>query len=145
MIDKPFLKVTLMSDALPPQDLDFINLNDIDTAPPTIPAQEYHVKIVEGQIKQNKEKTGYYFSYRAVVQSGEYAGDSVFGMWSFKDNALWKMKKDFKAMQYEPPGGHPKKEDLIGFEGIAKVYERPRKDDPKVKENGIDRWISPIT
>ena len=139
---KPFTTVTIMSEM--PKDLDFINLNDINTAPPTIPAAEYHLKIVEGQIRENKEKTGYYFSYRAVVQSGEHAGDSVFGMWSFKENALWKMKKDFKAMQYMPPDGRPRKEDLIGFEGVAKVTEKPRRDDPAQKENQIDRWISPI-
>lgn len=146
---KPLLTITIMSET--PKDLDFINLNDIASAPPTIPAQEYHMKIVEGQIRENKNKDGFYFSYRAVVQSGEYAGESVFGMWSFKDAALWKLKKDFKAMGYNPPDGKPKKDDLIGFEGIAKVYKRPRRDDTrdipdaeKEQENGIDRWISPI-
>jgi hypothetical protein len=127
-----------------PKDLDFINLNDINTAPPTVPAAEYHLKIVEGQIRENKEKTGYYFSYRAVIQSGEHAGDSIFGLWSFKEEALWKMKKDFKAMGYLPANGRPKIEDLIGFEGLAKIVEKPRNDDPEQKENKIDKWIAPV-
>lgn len=139
---KPLFKIKIMSET--PKDLDFINLNDISAAPPTIPTNEYHLKIVEGQIKENKAKDGFYFSYRAVVQSGEYAGDSIFGMWSFKDTALWKIKRDFKSMGYNPPDGRPHKEDLIGYEGIAKVTEKPRNDDPTEKENRIDKWIAPI-
>lgn len=131
-----------MSEA--PKDLDFINLNDINTAPPTIPAAEYHLKIVEGQIRENNAKDGYYFSYRTVVQSGEHAGDSVFGMWSFKQTALWRMKKDFVAMEYAPADGRPRKEDLIGFEGIGKVALRPKKNDPDTMENQVEKWIAPI-
>lgn len=138
----PLTTITIMSET--PKDLDFINLNDISTAPPTVPEGEYHVKIVEGEIKENKAKDGYYFNYRVVIQSGEHAGDSVFGMWSFKEKALWKMKKDFKAMQYSPPDGRPRKDDIVGFEGIAKVYNKPRKDDPEQRDNGVDKWISPI-
>lgn len=126
------------------KDIDFLNLNDLSSGPPTVPKAEYHLKIVEAEFKQNQAKDGYYVRYRTVIQSGEHAGDSVYSMWSLKEKWIWKMNKDFKAMGYAPAGGKPSVKDLIGFEGIAAVSEKPKKDDPKTKENSIDRWIGPI-
>lgn len=144
---KPFLRVDLMSDA--PNDIDYINLNDINLAPDTIPPAEYHVKIVEADVRENKAKDGFYVNYRAVVQSGPHAGFSVFAMWSLKNTAAWRLKKDFRAMEYDPPNGVPHLADLIGFEGIAKVKDDIRKDKDTGEPTGekkstIDRWIGPL-
>lgn len=126
-----------------PKDIDFINLNDISSGPELIPEAEYHLKIVDGELKENKAKDGYYINYRTVVQSGEYAGRSIFSMWSLKDTAAWRMKKDFKAMGYAPPGGVPHLADLFGFEGVAKV--KIVKSEGYDDKNSVDRWIAPLS
>lgn len=126
-----------------PQDIDFINLDDISDGSETIPAGDYHMKIIEAELKENKAKDGFYINTRNVVQSGEHAGYSVFGMWSLKPTATWKMKRDFKAMGYAPPGGKPHLADLIGFEGIAHVSVRPPKDG-YAEKNDMERWLSPL-
>lgn len=144
---KPFIKVTLVDQNVP-LDIDFINLDDIASAPPVIPQAEYHVKIVEAVLKENKAKDGYYVSYRVVVQSGEHAGYSTFGMWSLKPTAAWRLKKDFKAMAYSPPDGKPHLADLIGFEGICLVQQEPVKDangqaTGEVR-NSVKQWVAPL-
>ncbi len=126
------------------KDIDFLNLNDIQDAPPTIPGnKEYHLKIVEAVMKETQAKDGFYISYRVVVQSGEHAGEAFYGMWSLKEKQLWRMKQDFKAMGYAPAGGKPHLQDLLGFEGIARVKEEPAKDGRQAK-NSVDKWLSPV-
>lgn len=126
------------------KDIDFLNLNDIQDAPPTIPQGEYHLKITDAAVKENQAKDGHYINYRVTVQTGPHAGESFFGMWSLKPTALWRMKKDFKAMGYSPAGGVPHITDLIGFEGIAKVKDEPAKDGRSAK-NSVDAWLGPIS
>lgn len=139
--NQPFLSLTL---AMPDyKDIDFINLNDISNAPPTMPKAEYHLKIVEAVLKQNNAKDGYYISYRTVVQSGEFAGQSFYSMWSLKEKVAFRMKRDFEAMGYQPPNGKPHLADLIGFEGIASVKDEPAKDGFPAK-NAVDRWLGPL-
>lgn len=127
----------------PLQDIDFLNLNDIQDSPPTIPKAEYHLKIVEAVIKENKAKDGSYINYKVVVQSGPHAGYSFYSMWSLKPTALWRMKKDFKAMGYQPAGGVPHLGDIIGFEGIARVKDEPPKDG-NAGRNSVDGWLAPL-
>lgn len=145
---EPFIKVNLVSQEQP-LDLDFINLNDIASAPPVIPPGEYHVKIVEAVVKANKAGDGHYCSYRCVVQSGEHAGASFYSMWSLKPTAAWRLKKDFKAMQYAPAGGVPHIADLLGFEGIALVQTEDVKDQNGQptgdKRNSVKQWVAPLT
>ena len=124
------------------KDIDFINLNDIDDAPPTVPAGEYHVKIIDGELRQNKAKDGYYINYRCTIQAGEHAGYSFYSSWPMKDTAIWRMKKDFKAMGYAPRGGIPHLADLFGFEGIAKV--KVDKSEGYADKNVVDRWLGPL-
>lgn len=126
-----------------PTDIDFINLNDISDGFEMIPEADYHMKIVEADVRENKAKDGYYVNYRAVVQSGDKAGASVFGMWSLKDTAAWKLKRDFKAMGYSPPDGKPHIADLLGFEGIAQVIIKPAQGEYPAK-NDMGRWLSPL-
>lgn len=135
-----------------PTDIDFINLNDISSGQDLIPEDQYHVKFMEGEVRENNAKDGYYVNYRVVVQSGEFSGHSVFSMWSLKPNAVWKMNKDFKAIGYAPPNGVPHLADLLGFEGIVEIQiekgkKRPNatsEDDKYPDKNSIKRWVGPL-
>lgn len=126
-----------------PTDIDFINLDDISTAPPVFAPGPQHCKIIELELRENKAKDGFYINYRIVIQSGEHAGASLFCMWSLKENAAWRMKKDFKAIGYTPANGKPHLADLQGFEGIAEVIIQPAKGEYDEK-NVIGRWLGPL-
>lgn len=139
-------------------DLDDVNLNDISDTAPTIPAETYHMKIVEATVRESQdkvdEKTGRklrYVNYRAVVQSGEYAGESVFAVWFLNEKSSWQMKRDLKRLGYEPADGVPRIADIVGLEGYAKVTEKVRKnrdtgqrDADLGKENSISSWLGGI-
>lgn len=131
--------------------LDFINFNDVEEGTPTIPDGEYLVRITDMWVKETKDGTGKYISYRWVVQSGEHAGHSDFAMWSLKPEFLWRFKRDCKALGYVPENGVPDIKQLIGLEAVARIKEQFKQDkDTKERkaengnENRIDRFI-PMT
>ncbi|HUT86481.1 MAG TPA: hypothetical protein VMX15_00135 [Candidatus Heimdallarchaeota archaeon] len=139
-------------------DLTNFNMDDLPDGPPTIPAAEYHMKIVDCTAKKTQNadpatgRPGDYFNYRAVVQSGEHAGESIFGMWSLKEKQIWQFKRDLKRLELSPEGTLDQvAAAIVGVEGFAKVKETVRKDretrqpDPELgKENSIASWIGPV-
>lgn len=140
-------------------ELENFNLDDIADGPPTIPAGDYHMKIVECSVKETKEadpatgRKGRYFNYRAVVQSGPHAGESIFGMWSLKEKQAWQLKRDLVRLGVGVLNG-PLSEiaaAVQGVEGYARVKESVKKDrdtkrpDPDLgKENSIAQWIGAV-
>lgn len=122
--------------------LDTINLNDVADEPELLAEGEYHVKVMEPQVKETKDKSKHYISYYVLVQSGEHAGRRVYGAWFLSKEALWKMKKDFKAMGYVAPAGRPHPEELEGFEGLVQIKHRIRKDNGE-KVADIN-WLGPV-
>jgi len=133
--------------------LDFVDLDAMPSGPPSIPAGDYHLKVVDVEARNTQTGGGAYLSYRAVVQVGPHQGKSIFGMWTLKNSdgkqdSTWRTKADFKRLGVE---GKLTTADLIeqlrGVEGIAKVSETPRRDkdntipDENDKENRVRQWI----
>lgn len=122
-----------------------------DNAPstaPTIPRADYHLRIVDPELKTSKDG-GKYISYRAVVQSGPKAGKSVFSMWSLGDDYIHQLKGDLLRLEVDYPKGLNLLEvaawvvaNIGGTEGIGRVTEKPRKDDPDAMQNSISKWIT---
>lgn len=134
--------------------LDMVNLDEMPSGPPSIPANDYPLQVVDVEVRDTQEGGGKYLSYRAVVQDGPFAGRSVFGLWMLKNAAgkqdsTWRTKADFKRLGIEL--GTVSISDLIealrGIQGVAKVSEQPKRDrdgsvpDENDKENRIRQWI----
>lgn len=124
-------------------DLDFINFDDVPDAPPAVPEDNYNGRIVEAEVRESKSKPGsMYINYAAAIMDGEYAGRRVYGIWSLRPDLLWRMKRDFKRLGYEP--STPNVADLIGLEGVMKVTCRPRNDNPDELENRVSGWLAGV-
>lgn len=126
--------------------LDYMDLSDTPDGPPVIPAGEYHMKVVDAESRSTKEGDGRFINYRAVVQSGDFAGRSVFGFWTTKNAAnkqenTWRTKRDWKLLGYAPAGA-PRISEIVGLEGYAKVGLREKDDGGS--ENNIKTWIRAI-
>lgn len=109
-------------------DLDFLNLDDIADAPPALPTGDYNARIIEAEVRDARAGNKY-ISYAAVVTDGEFAGRRVYGIWSLKEENLWRMKRDFNRLGYKPAGGIPKVADLRGLEGVMMVTANPKNDE----------------
>ena len=123
------------------------------TAPPTIPAGVYHLKVVDAELKLTKSGGGQYINYRATIMAGEHAGKSIFGMWTIKNaagknDATWRTRGDFKRLGYTPPNGVPALSSIKELEGTAKVTEEDKTDSDGEttgeKENRIRKWIGTV-
>lgn len=124
-----------------------VSLDDLAPSAPTLPDGEYELEVVEATTKQTKQGGGQYINYRAVVQSGDHAGKSLFGMWSTKPSVgkqdmTYITRGDWKRLEV---GGITVAADLIGTRGVAKVKEQFKKDETgeltDEKENVIKKWI----
>lgn len=126
-----------------------VNMDDLLPSAPTYPAADYHLKIVSAEGKETQAGGGKYISYRAVIQSGDYAGKSLFGMWTIKPAAgkqdmSYITRQDWKRLGI---AGIQDPSDLIGVEGYAKVTEGAKKDESgeptEERENRIKSWKGP--
>lgn len=124
-------------------DIDFLDLDEISDAPPVLPTDDYPARIVEAEVRTAKDG-GKYVSYSASVTAGPFAGRRVYGIWSLKTENLWRMKRDFKKLGYEPEGGVPRVRDLMGLEGTVTIVAQPKKDEngenTDEQENRIRGW-----
>lgn len=127
-----------------------VGLDDLLPSAPTYPQGDYHLKIVSAEGKNTNQGGGKYISYRAVIQSGDYAGKSLFGMWTIKPAAgkqdmSYITRGDWKRLGVQ---GITDPADLIGVEGYAKVSEGPKKDEAgeptEERENRIKTWKGPV-
>ena len=132
--------------------LDYLDINDAPDGPPTIPADNYLCRVVDADARVTKEGGGIYLNYRAVVQAGDHAGTSIFGMWSLKNaegkqDQVWRTKGDWKRLEFEPGKKTPVElaDAIKGLEGYVKVTEEQKRDrDGTVldeKENRIRKWL----
>jgi hypothetical protein len=115
--------------------------------PPSIPADDYKVRILEASLKTSNDGKTKFINYTVAVLEGPEAGKRIFGTWFLTDDNIWKMKRDFNRMQYFPVGGVPSLKDLVGMEGTAAIAELDRKNpetkkrDPAMgKENTVSAW-----
>lgn len=122
-------------------DIDFLDLDEIGEAPPTVPTDTYSARVVEAEVRVTKDGQSKYVSYAIVITDGEYAGRRVYGMWSLKPENLWRMKRDFNRMGYAPAGGTPSVAELIGLEGYANVVIQ-QKVNSEENENRIRGWAA---
>lgn len=128
--------------------LDYMDLSEVPNGPPLIPVDDYHLKVVDAESRATKEGNGAFLNYRAVVQSGPFAGRSIFGMWTTKNAAgkqdnVWRTKRDWKILGYTPVGA-PKISEIIGLEGYAKVGTKQRFGTEDEQENTVKSWIKSI-
>lgn len=133
------------------ESLDTVDLSDAPDSAPTIPADNYHMRIVDAEMRNTKEGGGKYINYRAIVQSGPYTGEAVWGMWTTRNSAgkkdnVWRTKGDLKRLGVTD-FSNISAATVLGLEGIAKVTEKNKKRDGEVlseKENNIASWVGSV-
>lgn len=57
-----------------------------------VPEGDYLVKVVEGEVKDNKAEDGQYIRWKFQIAKGEYKGKVVYGNTSLKSDALWSLR-----------------------------------------------------
>jgi hypothetical protein len=124
-------------------DLDFLDLDSVNDAPPVVPSGDYDARIIDAEVRESKTGSKY-VSYTIAIMAGPSAGRRVFGMWSLKPENLWRMKRDFNRLGYKPEGGVPKIADIRGLEGTVTISASPKKDEngnvTDELENRISSW-----
>lgn len=135
-------------------DPDRINTDDESGVKPTIPADDYHLRVVDCEARKTKEtdkelgvKTSY-LNFRVIVQSGEYKGESFFAMASLHPKYRWGFIGDAQRLGVSVDGTPDEVAAAFnGVEGIGRVRRKPRKVDgqldPNQMENSIGKWLGP--
>ena len=138
--------------------LDTATWDDIGDAPPVVTDGQYTVQLKGVELKEKNDKTGYFVTYRAVVQNGPDAGHTIFSMWSLGPDQIWRFKAAAKLFGLEQPSGLsvldtikelvPQIEDLIVVVKVGSKIRNVKSDtgayveDPdKQRENTITRFI----
>lgn len=140
--------------------LDLLGFDDVASSRPVAPDGEYHVKIVNAELKTSKDKKSKYVDFDAIIQIGPHTGYRVFnGIYSLKSDSVWQFKRDTKAIGFAIPAGLTIVEaakyfvdNINGAEVIAKVGSKAAQaqdengkyvDDPDGgRQNTIKRLLS---
>jgi len=119
---------------------EFINFDDISDRPPLLPTADYDVKLVDPEVRVGKASGNKYISYAVVVQSGEFAGRRVYGMWTLGSDQIWRLKRDLKRLG-RLASGTPEEiaAGLEGAEGIVRITTKPGQDGEM--DNKVGNWL----
>ena len=85
--------------------MDFVSFDDLPEVRPTIPADNYNVRVLGAKIKDSKAGNKY-ISYDAIVQDGPEAGYRLFSqMVSVEGDMAYQFKRAVKATKVSVPKG----------------------------------------
>ncbi len=143
------------------ENIDYMGFDEVPTTAPTIPIGEYTLRLVEPELLEKQDKTGWYIRYQTIVQVGPHSGFRIFrGMWSLASDKVWRFRRDLNSVSFDVPEGLTVLEaaryvvdNIAGFVFEGRITLGPRRvkndegqyeDDPDgAQENGISRWIGP--
>ncbi len=140
-------------------DFDTASFDDIPDSRPTIPSDDYHVRIVDPKLTEfdNDDGTTRYLQYAAIVQSGEYAGTPLYYQkFDLRGDKFHYLKTALAAVDVAPEKGLTLREALEqimqlidGLEIRATVREQNKRrkvdgqwEDLDEKENRVRRWLN---
>lgn len=125
---------------------EFYSVNDKpSTAADVLPAAEYVVKVVGGEMKDTKNRDGQYLEVDMEVVEGDYTGSVIrdrFNLKNKSDEAVRIAKSQFAALREATGVLEP--EDIADFRGIRfRVVLRLEKwqDDPPRWSNRVQRYL----
>lgn len=142
-----------MSKNLDTLDVNRISTDDESGTKPTIPAGDYHLRVVDCEARKTKnpdKELGvptYYLNFRAIVQTGEKKGESFFAMASLHPKYRWGFIGDAQRLGVSVDGSPDEVAAAFnGTEGIARVTAKAKRDkdgtlDPDQLENRISKWL----
>lgn len=97
-----------------------VSLDNVKSGFAPIPAGSYTVRVTD--ITMAKSQAGNdYLKFEFDVAEGDYAGRKIWGNYSLKETALWRLREALEAFGTSWSEDGFNTEDLIGAEAVASI------------------------
>ncbi len=82
-----------------------VDFTGVESGGRAVPDDQYLLKVVEAEHKQNQAKDGYLINWKYKVVNGPYAGATIYDNTSLKPQALWRLRSLMDCFGMNPPDG----------------------------------------